>query len=189
MLAVALGNKGLGAGCILRGFNAGKRSRGFAGTNGRNLGNAGVIGRDGAVGQSGERGELFGKRCRAGFKMEPLELELRRGELRLQEIGEGIDTGLRALLLDGDKARSKLVLLAGGGEFGIDCIQLDVGRGGIESNLLACVHERCMSSLHAGARGVDVLDLRQAEDHRLHRAVPDGRQGAGETNLRKCGQA
>ena len=41
----------------------------------------------------------------------------------------------------------------------------------------------------AGARGVDVLDLRQAEDHRLHRAVPDGRQGAGETNLRKCGQA
>ncbi len=99
------------------GLNAGKGPWSFIGRDGRNLRNAGVIGRDGTVGQAGERGQLLGERGRAGFEMQAAELELRRRQFRLQQSAEGIDAGFSALLLDGDETGRILLLLANSFEF------------------------------------------------------------------------
>ena len=106
-----------------------------------------MIGRDGTHGQTGERGQLFGERGRARFQVQAFQLELRSGQLRLQQLAERIDAGLRALLLNLHQTRRILFLLACGFQFAIDRVELDVGRGGVERHLLARILERQLRRL------------------------------------------
>ena len=69
--------------------------------------------------------------------------------------------------------RGERLLLAGGLEFAVHRVQLNVGGGGVESDLLLGILEAQVSGLHSGARSFGVLALGEAENQRLHRGASD----------------
>ena len=106
---------------------------------------------------------MFGQRGGAGFQMEPLELQLGGGEAGLQQVAERVDAGLgRAAARSLPDGCSECLLLAGGFQFAIYSVQLNVSRGGVEGDLLECIFQAEVRGLQAGARCLDVLALRKS---------------------------
>jgi len=133
-----------------------------------------VIGKYGADRQAGENGKLPGQCGGAGFKMQPRQLEVGGGKAGLEQIEVGVDAGLGALLLDAHQVDGEILLLLCGGDLPAHGIQLDVGGGGVESHLFACVLEAQIGGVNAGAGGFHVLALRVAEDQRLEALPTEG---------------
>ena len=64
------------------------------------------------TGKPGEHGKLLGQHCGARFQMQPLQLQLGRRQLRLQQIAQRVHARLGALPLNPHQTSRKRLLLA-----------------------------------------------------------------------------
>jgi hypothetical protein len=132
-----------------------------------------VVGENGADGHSGEDGKLLGQSGRSSFEMKALEFKLGDLQARLQQVQIGVDAGLGALPFNRDQAAGESLLLARCFEFAADRVQLNVGRGCVQSHLLPCILEAQVGGVQAGAGSLGVLALRVAQNQRLHGGAAD----------------
>ncbi len=104
--------------------------------------------------------------------------------MRLKQAAQRIDAGVRSLLLDVTSRAASVPARVRLRAPGSPC---RARYSAVEASRATCsVHPSARVAPTAPrARRLDVLDLRQAENQRLHSAVPNGRQGAGKTNFRK----
>ncbi len=186
---IAFGNVLPRDGHHLGGFNTGCRPGNLIAGYSGDLGNARVIGSDRTYRQSRKCRQLFCEGRGSRFQMQTSKFKLLCRQSCLQQCSPRIHACVGALLLDIDKPRRVLLLLARGVEFPVDRVKFDVVRRSVKRGLLPRVFQRQLSRLQPEARGMNVLNLRHAEDEGLYGAIPNRGQRSRITYLRKRRQA